>query len=1092
MADEQQAQFEQMLIALTGNDNVMRKQAEEAYNQALNDPVWVIQALVQVGCNSANDAAANVAFVMLRKLLVRKNDAFDKLDEAAQNHVKQSLINFFGSTETKLLRRACASCISNLAVKLSSDGKNAWSELWELLMSAMQSNDTSPELRASCCLIFGQVAPFLAGAYLRPHLGTILGALSSCLMVGHGPLATEAAEALVELVKMADRQDIPAIANSNVIPTLVEAGGNYILADDTDAAEAVFGGIAAISEARPDVVKPHIANVFGAMMSTAQNAQLDKDVRHTAIDTILTYGEADPKTFRKDKDFAANFFTLMVQYASRPEMESDWATTYDSTDEANGTDFEAGASAMDRVCVILKGKQVQEMATQHIMSMINADAWESRAAALTILTYVAEGCHKQFIKHLDMIVDTLVLPRMKDDHPMVRYCAMQAIAQMSTDFKPIFQETYAAKILPALCDSLSDGVPRLVAMAAATIDQFFEELDEDDEEEFTEEEWENRVSDYKSMQPYMNPVASALIPALGNAQHDFQKQAILTCFATLTQVAGKLFTPFVDQLVPLYQQVLGLSENADSNEQLQRIRKMKCGAIECTTLLASQVGAQAFNAYAHDVCNYLMSVLAEGLDSDDVRLRYILRGWTCMVECLKQDVLPYLDNVIPRLIEVANLDCDAVVTDAEVGDDEETKQDSRVQIVRIQDKDEGTKTVKLHTSLIEDKDLAITIIMCIVQELKGHMGPYVQPIMETSLKLLEFLAYPDIRDTAAETLGYLSVTIQEADPTNAAAYLQHVLPSILKALEEEPEVSVARQMIEAVGKIADNAPAGSLTGDSVTSAGRILHEIFEESLERLEMYINERAKGNHGSEDDELDDLDHAAKSEDFLLTEVGETVGKLVKTTPEFIPLFTSEFLPFVSRLLDQTKPANYHRLGLCILCDFVEHGGDSAVPHLGVIADAFVTFCQSTESEVVQAAMFGGGVAAELVARYVPQPNEQSAAFARTMCEHCVRFLLTPSSREDEGLSVAANAVSSALRIIESFPDVIDIPTTMRAVVSHLPVQDDKDEEVRINDRLVRWAMDPSNPIMSDANMRAQILYAVKRSKYMSDDARSALQNL
>jgi len=1088
----QQAEFEQMLIALTGNDNALRKQAEDAYNQALNDPVWVVQALVEVGCNSANSAASNVAFVMLRKLLVRKNDAFDRCDENVQNHVKQSLINFFGSTETKLLRRACASCISNLAVKLSSDGKNAWPELWELLMNAMQSNDTAPELRASCCLIFGQVASFLAGAYLRPHLGTILGALSSCLMVGHGDLAKEAAEALVELVKMADRQDVPAIANSSVVPTLIEAGGNYVLADDSDTAEALFGAVAAISESRPDIVKPHLATVFNAMMTAARNPNLDKDVRHTAIDTILTYGEADPKTFRKDKDFASQFFELMVQYASRPELEDDWATTYDSSDQADGTDFEAGASAMDRVCVILKGKQVQDMATGHIMSRINAADWESRAAALTILTYVAEGCHKQFVKHLDMIVDDLILPKMKDDHPMVRYCAMQSIAQMSTDFKPMFQESYAAKVLPALCETLNDSVPRLVAMAAATLDQFFEELDEDDEDEFTEAEWESRVSDYKSMQPYMNPVAQAIIPALANAQYNFQKQAILTCLATLTQVAGKLFTPFVDQFVPLYQQVLAMPENADSQEELQRIRKMKCGAIECTTLLASQVGADAFRAYAHDVCNYLLSVLSEGLDNDDVRLRYILRGWTCMVECLKAEVLPYLDNVIPQLLNVANLECDAVVTDAEVGDDEEQQKDGRIQIVRIQDKDEGTKTVKLHTSLIEDKDLAITIIMCIVQELKGHMAPYMNPITETAMKLLEFLAYPDIRDTAAETLGYMAVTVKEADPANSTAYLQHVMPSLLKALEEEPEVSVARQMIEAVGKIADNAPAGSLTGDSVTNVGRILHEVFEESLERLEEFITERAKHQGGSDDEDAENLEHAAKSEDFLLTEVAETVGKLVKTTPEFVPLFTNEFLPFVSRLLDQSKPGTYHRLGVCILCDFVEHGQEAAVPHLGVIADAMVTFCQSSESEVVQAAMFGGGITAELVARAVPQPNEQSQAFARTMCEHCVRFLLTPSSREDEGLSVAANAVSSALRIIEAFPNAIDIAATMRAVVSHLPVQDDKDEEIRINDRLVRWALDSSNPIMSDPNMRQQLLFAVKRSKYMSDWARENLQNM
>jgi hypothetical protein len=1097
MADEQQQQFEAMLIAFTEMDNVVRKQAEEAYNQALSDPIWVIQALVQVGCHSANTAAANVAFVMLRKLLMRKSDAFDQCPPDVQAHVKQSLVQFFGTTEDKLIRRACASCISNLAVKLSSDGNNAWPELWELLMNALQDESMSPELRAACCLIFSQTASFLLTNYLRGHLMAIIGALEGCLMSGHSGLAQEAAEAVVEVARSCDPADIQAVARSTLIPTLVEATGQYTLTNDSDTAEALAGAIAAIADTRPDIITPHLSNVLNAMMTIARNPQLDKDLRHTAIDTILTYAEKDGKTFRKNRTFSTEFFELMVQYTSRPEMEDDWATTYDASDEADGSDFEAGASAMDRICVVLRGKQVQDMATEHIMANIDSNAWEMRSAALTILTYVAEGCKKQFIKFLDMIVDRLIMPKVNDPHPMVRFCAMQCIAQMATDFSPRFQESYAHKVLPALCGLLSDDVPRLRAMAAATIDQFFEQLEEDeDEEDLDEEELAARVTEYKKMTPYMAHVIQALVPALQNAQYNFQRLHVLTAMATCIQVAGKLYTPFVNILVPVFQSVLAMPEEAPNNDILQQIRKMKCIAIECTTLLASNVGAQEFAAYAHDVCNYLLSIIHDGLDNDDIRLRYVLRGWTCMVECLKSEVLPYLDNVMPQLLQVANIECDAEVVEADAGDIEEQK-NSKVQIVRIQDPKEGTKTVRLNTSLIDDKDLAITIIMCIVKELKGHMLPYLQPIMDTAMKLLGFNANPDIRETAAVTLGALASVLEQADAARSGEYVAHILPTLLEALENEPELDVCQQMIETLGIVVTKAPHGALNDyETLQKTATILHEIFEESLERLEQFLKkhvEEARNAGDSEEEETKDaLNELASDEDFLLTEVAETVGKLVKTTPLFIESFNAKFLPMVSRLLDNRMPGTYHRLGLCLLCDLVEHAPQEAVPHLANIAQAMLTFSASGESEVVQSAMYGGGITCELIAQVVPQPNEDSQAFAREMCQAAVRFLLTPDSTTEEGFSVSANAVSAILRIIEAFPEAVDVMASMRAVASHLPVKDDKDEEIRICDRLVRWASDPSNPVMSDTALRQQIIYNLKRGKYMSPEAREALSHM
>ena len=149
----------------------------------------------------------------------------------------------------------------------------------------------------------------------------------------------------------------------------------------------------------------------------------------------------------------------------------------------------------------------------------------------------------------------------------------------------------------------------------------------------------------------------------------------------------------------------------DQSETGKEIRMMVQGC-GCTTLLACGVGKAHFAAYAHPVCEYLNSVLAGGLPNDDPRLRYILRGWTCMVECLKEDVLPYLPSVLPPLLAVANMDCDLEIVSNEVGDDDDHQEEEEgVEHVRLALKGLGEQTVKIKTSLIEDKELATTIIV---------------------------------------------------------------------------------------------------------------------------------------------------------------------------------------------------------------------------------------------------------------------------------------------------------------------------------------------------------------------------------------------
>lgn len=46
------------------------------------------------------------------------------------------------------------------------------------------------------------------------------------------------------------------------------------------------------------------------------------------------------------------------------------------------------------------------------------------------------------------IVNQMLLPKMSDPHPRVRYAACNAIGQMCTDFEPTIQKKCHEKIVP--------------------------------------------------------------------------------------------------------------------------------------------------------------------------------------------------------------------------------------------------------------------------------------------------------------------------------------------------------------------------------------------------------------------------------------------------------------------------------------------------------------------------------------------------------------------------------------------------------------------------------------------------------------------
>lgn len=62
---------------------------------------------------------------------------------------------------------------------------------------------------------------------------------------------------------------------------------------------------------------------------------------------------------------------------------------------------------------------------------------------------------KEMVKNLEKIVP-MVLKSFQDPHPRVRWAAINAIGQLSTDLGPTLQEQYHHLVLPALASAMDD------------------------------------------------------------------------------------------------------------------------------------------------------------------------------------------------------------------------------------------------------------------------------------------------------------------------------------------------------------------------------------------------------------------------------------------------------------------------------------------------------------------------------------------------------------------------------------------------------------------------------------------------------------
>lgn len=660
---------------------------------------------------------------------------------------------------------------------------------------------------------------------------------------------------------------------------------------------------------------------------------------------------------------------------------------------------------MDRLANKLGGQTILAPTFNWLPRMMTSMAWRDRHAALMAISAISEGCRDLMIGELGQVLD-LVEPALRDPHPRVRWAGCNALGQMSTDFAPKMQTDYYDRVLKAIIPVLNSPEARVKSHAAAALVNFCEEAEK------------------SILEPYLDDLLSQLFQLLQNEKRFVQEQALST-IATIADAAEAAFSKYYDTLMPLLVQVL-------QNQNEKEYRLLRAKAMECATLIALAVGKDRLGQDAMTLVNLLANIQAGITDSDDPQAQYLMHCWGRMCRVLGADFLPFLHNVMPPLLELAMAKADIQLLD----DDDQVEQiqsEEGWELVPVKG-----KMIGIRTSTMEDKHMAIELLVVYAQVLEGAFAPYVAEIMEkVALPGLAFFFHDPVRYISAKLVPQLLSSYKKsygAQSNELAGLWTATVDKLLEVLTAEPAIDTLAEMYQCFYESVEVVGKGCLGKDQLSRFIDSVHSAIEDYKDRVAQREEDKEGATAEDAEDDAEELLIAIEDDQTLLSDMNKAFHSIFKNHgTDFLPAW-ERLMPTYEGFLSSADPTQ-RQWGLCIMDDVLEYCGEQSVRYANYISQPLINGCQDPSPAIRQAAAYGIGVAAH-------RGGAPWAQFLGGSVPFLFQVTQVPDARNEDNVYATENACAAIAKILHYNSSTVgDVQGVLTQWVETLPVTNDEE---------------------------------------------------
>jgi importin-5 len=578
---------------------------------------------------------------------------------------------------------------------------------------------------------------------------------------------------------------------------------------------------------------------------------------------------------------------------------------------------------------------------------------------------------------------------------------------MSTDFAGPMQEKYHQVILTSIIPVLQSPEPRVQAHAAAALVNFCEEAEK------------------AILEPYLDSLLENLLRLLQSSKRFVQEQALST-IATIADSAESAFVRYYDTLMPLLFNVL-------RSEQSKEYRLLRAKAMECATLIALAVGKEKMGQDALGLVEILGGIQQGITDDDDPQAQYLLHCWGRMCRVLGSDFVPYLQGVMPPLLELAKAKADIQLleNDEEGGIDQE----DGWELVPLKGKVIGIKTQTL-----EDKNTAIELITIYAQILEAAFAPYVDNIAEEiALPSLAFFFHDPVRVAAAKLIPQLLNSYKKAYGDQSPQLMQlwsRCCEKEIEILSAEPAVDTLAEMFQCFYESIEVVGKNCLTQEHMTNFITSTQSTLQDYQKRVQDRAEERADAatQGAEEEDDSMSMQYAIEDDQTLLSDMNKAFHTIFKNMGTNFLSSWERLLP-VYDIFINGQDATQRQWATCIFDDVLEFCGQQSWRYNSHIMQPLINGLRDTNAANRQAAAYGVGIAAQ-------KGGEQWADFVAASIDTLFQVTQVNNARGEDEVFATENACAAIAKILHfNNTKVQNAQSVVERWIDTLPITNDEE---------------------------------------------------
>lgn len=661
---------------------------------------------------------------------------------------------------------------------------------------------------------------------------------------------------------------------------------------------------------------------------------------------------------------------------------------------------------MDRLANKLGGLTILAPTFNWLPRMMLSQSWSDKHAALMAISAISEGCREQMIGELRQVLD-LVVPALRDSHPRVRWAGCNALGQMSTDFAPTMQKEYYDVILKAIIPVLDSPEPRVKSHAAAALVNFCEEAEK------------------TVLEPYLDELLSSLYRLLQYDKRYVQEQALST-IATIADAAEAAFSKYYDSLMPLLFNVLQSPMDKDT-------RLLKAKAMECATLIGLAVGKERLGADAMKLVQLLANIQTSVTEPDDPQAQYLMHCWGRMCRVMGSEFLPFLPNVMPPLLELAKANADVQLLE----DDEQVEalqQEDGWELVPVKGKMIGIKT-----STMDDKHMAIELLVVYAQVLEANFAPYVAEVMEKiALPGLAFFFHDPVRYMSAKLVPQLLNSYKKAygnPSTELAGLWAGTVDKLLEVLTAEPSIDTLAEMYQCFYESVECLGRDCLTASHMEHFIQSVQSALDDYKGRVAIRLEETAGVNPEEMEDEAEELLMQIEDDQTLLSDMNKAFHSIFKYHGAAFLRHWEVLLATYESFLNNSTDPTQRQWGLCIMDDVLEYCGPESIHYANYIMTPLIDGCRDPSPAIRQAAAYGIGVAAQ-------KGGQAWAQFLGGSVPALFQATQVSDARDEDNVYATENACAAIAKILHFNSSAVANPDEIIVQwVNTLPVTNDEE---------------------------------------------------